>query len=95
MPGLKQKFFFCALILIRIFTIIYDVLQHYYDERRSPESWSLLLTSLLAENSGGLEAYQELRHCSKKVMLKDEKLTEYSVVSSHVPTKKTKLHTDM
>ncbi len=30
--------------------IIYDVLQHYYDNRRSPERWSLLLMSPLAEN---------------------------------------------
>ncbi len=30
--------------------IIYNDLQHYYDNRCSPESWSLLL---LAENSGG------------------------------------------
>ncbi len=27
-----------------------DVLQHYYDEWCSPESWSLLLMSSLAEN---------------------------------------------
>ncbi len=33
--------------------IMYDVLQHYYDDRCSPESWSSLLTSLLAENNGG------------------------------------------
>ncbi len=35
---------------------IYNVLQHYYDNRHSPESWSLLLTSLPAENNGGERA---------------------------------------
>ncbi len=33
--------------------IIYDVLQHYYDIWCSPESWSSMLTSLLAENNRG------------------------------------------
>ncbi len=33
----------------RIFMIIYDVLQHYYDNRCSPESWSSLLTAQLAD----------------------------------------------
>ncbi len=43
---------FCTLShIIRIVTIIYDVLQHYYDNRCSPESWSSLLTSLLDENN--------------------------------------------
>ncbi len=61
--NLKEKFgffclFFCTIIIsisliIRIFTIVYDVLQHYYDNQHSPESWSSLLTSLLAENNGG------------------------------------------
>ncbi len=37
--------------------IIFDVLQHYDDEQRSPESWSSLLTSPLAENSGGACAH--------------------------------------
>ncbi len=46
----KKFVFFCTLnLIIRIFTIIYDVLQHYYDERCSPESWSLLLMSPLGE----------------------------------------------
>ncbi len=46
-----KKLFLCTLNLImRIFTIIYNVLQHYYDNRRSSESWSSLLTSPLAEN---------------------------------------------
>ncbi len=31
--------------------IIYDVLQHYYDERRSPESRSSLLTSTTEEHA--------------------------------------------
>ncbi len=31
--------------------ILYHVLQHYYDNLRSPESWNSLLTSLLAENN--------------------------------------------
>ncbi len=45
--------------------IIYNVLQAYYEERCSPESWSSLLTSPLAENSRGEE---------------DKKPTEYLVV---------------
>ncbi len=38
---------------------MYDVLQHYYDERRGPESWSSLLTSPLAENNGGARALRQ------------------------------------
>ncbi len=34
-----------------IFTVIYNVVQHYYDEQCSHESWSSLLTPPLAENS--------------------------------------------
>ncbi len=37
--------------------IVYDVLQHYYDGRCSPESWSSLLESLLTYNNGGKEAF--------------------------------------
>ncbi len=42
----KEKFgFFCPLsLVIRIFMIIYDVLQHCYDNWCSPDSWSSLLT---------------------------------------------------
>ncbi len=44
---------FCTFSLImRIFMIIYDVLQHYSDERCSHKSWSLFLTSLPAVNIG-------------------------------------------
>ncbi len=39
--------------------IIYSVLQHYYDERCSPESWSLLLTSLLAEDNRGTQTVHQ------------------------------------
>ncbi len=39
----------CTLSVIRIFTIIYDALQHYYDKWFSPESWSSLLMSPLAK----------------------------------------------
>ncbi len=46
--------------------IIYNVLQPYYDEWCSPESWSLLLTSLLAENNGGAGALKVLRQTIKK-----------------------------
>ncbi len=49
--GFTEVLFFCTLsLIIRIFIIIYDVLQHYYDNQHSPESWSTLLTSLLSEN---------------------------------------------
>ncbi len=55
--SLKRRssfFFFCTLsLIIRIFTVICDVLQHYYDKLFSPESWSSLLTSPLTENNGG------------------------------------------
>ncbi len=30
---------------------MYDVLQHYFDEQCSPESWSLMLMSLPAEKN--------------------------------------------
>ncbi len=33
--------------------IIHDVLQYNYDKWHGPESWSLLLTSLLAGNTAG------------------------------------------
>ncbi len=36
--------FFC--LIIKIFTIIFDVLEHYYDKLCRPQSWSSLLTSL-------------------------------------------------
>ncbi len=40
-------------------TIIYDALQHYYDSRCSPESWSSLLRQPLAKNSGGACALRQ------------------------------------
>ncbi len=43
-------------LLIRIFTIMYKVLHHYYDGRCSPESWSSLLASPPAENNEGAKA---------------------------------------
>ncbi len=52
--------FWTLSLIIRIIMIIYDVLQHYYDESCSEESWSSLLTSPLAENSGGEGAFQVL-----------------------------------
>ncbi len=39
--------------------IIYNAVQHYNDERCSPESWSPLLMSLLAKNSGGACALKQ------------------------------------
>ncbi len=80
---LKEKFGFLHIrLIIRIFVIIYDVLQHHYDELRcSPESWSSLLTSLLAENNGGAKT-------QSTPDLKDEKVAECVVVSSRVPTRK-------
>ncbi len=50
----KRSLFFCTLSLIlRIFTIIYNVLQHYYEEWCCPEGWILLLVSPLAKNNRG------------------------------------------
>ncbi len=58
----RRGSFFCTLSLtIRIFTIIYVVLQPFYAEWCSPESWSSLLTSPLAENNRDFRAYQVLR----------------------------------
>ncbi len=69
-----EDWFFCPLSLkIRISTIIYGDPLHYYDERCSHKSWSLLLTSPLAENNRGEGTYQVLWKISrKKVVLKDE-----------------------
>ncbi len=39
--------------------IIYDVLQHYDDDRRSLESWSSLLTSPLSKNNRGACALKQ------------------------------------
>ncbi len=36
---------------------MYNVLQHFYDKRRSLENTSSLLMTLLAENSGGAVAF--------------------------------------
>ncbi len=75
----------------RIFTIIYDVLQHYYVERHSPESWSSLLTSPLAEN--GKKQRRSVcpqpicQKIEEMLVLKDVKL-ECLVASSHVLTLK-------
>ncbi len=82
--NLKEMLIFCTLSLITgMHTIIYEILQHYYDELCSHESWSSLLTSLLAENSGGAGAFQVLRQSvRKKVVLKDETIAKYLVVSS-------------
>ncbi len=59
---LKVKFdFFCTLrLLIRLFLIMYDVLQHYHDEWCHPESWSSVLASALAENNRGAWALKVL-----------------------------------
>ncbi len=77
-------FFWTLSLLVRIFTIIYDILQYYYDNWRSFESWSSLLTPPLAENNGGTCA---LRRSVEKYneVLKDMEVGECLVVSSHVP----------
>ncbi len=61
--------------------ITYSVLQHYYDKGCIPESWSSLLTSLLAENNKGA--------CWKTqtLVLKDVELAKCKVVSSYTDTK--------
>ncbi len=46
-------------LIIRIFLIIHDVLQHRYDSWCSPKSWSSLLTSPQAENNGGACALRQ------------------------------------
>ncbi len=57
---LQEKFGFCTLnLIIRIFMITYNVLQHYYDERRISVGWSSLLTSQLAENNKGACALRQ------------------------------------
>ncbi len=66
---------------------IYNAPQHYYDEWCSLEQVSSLLTSLLAENSGGAGAPTPSRN-TINVHLKDEKLTKCSVMSADVPTLK-------
>ncbi len=94
--SLKEKYFFffflffCILsLIIRVFTIIYYVLQHYYDKPCSPESWSSLLTSLM--NSRAEEAFKVLWQSGKRVVLKDESIAKCLVVSSHVTTPKHKV----
>ncbi len=46
--------------------IIYDVLQHYYENWRSPESWSPLLTSQLSENYRGACALRQTQTIRQK-----------------------------
>ncbi len=64
--------------------IIYDVLQHYYDNQRSLQSRSSLLMPPRAENNGvaaSLKALNNLSKAQKTLILKDEKLTKCSVMS--------------
>ncbi len=68
--------------------IIYDVLQRYYEERCSPESWSSLLTS--QRRFRGISS--ALTVCQKKVVLKDDTITKCLVVYSHDPTLNTELN---
>ncbi len=66
---LRRSLFFCTWcldIIIRIFTIIHNVLQHYWHERCRHESWSSLLMSLLAENNRGEGAFQVLWQSIRK-----------------------------
>ncbi len=59
--------FFCTLsLIVRIFPVTYDVLQHYYDERFSHKSWSSLLTSPLVENNRDEGAYQVFQQFVQK-----------------------------
>ncbi len=58
---LKEKFvFWTSHLIIRMFMIKYNVLQHYYEKWCSYESWSSLLTSPLAENNTGEDAFKML-----------------------------------
>ncbi len=74
---------------------IYDVLQHYYSEQGSPESWSSLLMSLLVDSGWK----QQRSTCTQPIhkynpstinayFLKDVKLAECLVACTHVPTLK-------
>ncbi len=45
---------------------MYHVQQHYYDKRHSDKSWSSLLTSPLAENNEGKDAFQVLQQSVEK-----------------------------
>ncbi len=66
-----RSLFFCTLsLIIRIFTIIYNVRQHCYDNRGSPESWSSLLTSPLAEKGGDVNLAVSLVMSSHVTSLK-------------------------
>ncbi len=71
-----------------IFTIIYDVLQHYDDGWCSPEGWNSLLMSLLAENNGGKRALRKEKKLNAR--FKYEKFSQCLVASSHVPILKHK-----
>ncbi len=69
--------------------MMYDVLQHYNDNCRSPGSWCLLLMSLLAENNSQSMCTQAIRQkIQLTLILKDLKVAERQVASSHVPTLK-------
>ncbi len=59
--------------------IIYEVLQHYYDEQRSRESWSSLLMSLLAET-------KQQRKCAlrQSVEKHNKRLFQKTENSTHV-----------
>ncbi len=61
--------FYTLSLIIGIFTIVYDGLQHHYDKRCSTESWSSLLMSLLAENNRGPCAQNTITFVLKDVKL--------------------------
>ncbi len=56
--------------------IIYNVLQHYYDNLCSLENWSLLLTSPLVEDTGGARALRQSVKKYNKRSFKDVKFAE-------------------
>ncbi len=77
--------FICTLsLIIRILTIIHNVQQHHYDNRHSPENWSLLLMSLLAYATEELEHFAHPAENTITLDLKDEKLIRWSVMSADI-----------
>ncbi len=69
--------------------------QHHFDDWRSPESWSSLLTSLLAENNGGTCAIGQLVKKHNKHSFQNSRNSLFSVVLSCTDTMTRYLNLDI
>ncbi len=88
MPLMLQLFkgevwVFCtSSLIIKVFLIISNILQLYYDNQHSPESWSSLLLSQLAENNRGACALRQSKNTINTCFRRRETRRMFSCVLS-------------